>query len=173
MSDSNIYMAINAVSLLSVARPASFSFSFLSFIHSFGLSFSGECRRKYEGGLEAGREGRRKGGKEGGREEERLLLWSNSGWSRGGGGGDDICSPPLLQDQMESFAELIFDSGDQKTALVQEVVNHLVAEQDVYACGTLSVHLVDGSQRKVAHTRHLADEFCGGELLEVKSVIHM
>lgn len=35
-----------------------------------------------------------------------LLLWSNSGWSRVGGGGD-ICSPPLLQDQMESFAELI------------------------------------------------------------------
>lgn len=49
---------------------------------------------------------------------------------------------------------------------------YLVAEQDVDACGTLSVHLVDGSQRKVAHTRHLADEFCGGELLEVKSVIH-
>lgn len=158
MSDSNIYMAINAVSLLSVARPASFSCSFLSFIHSFVLSFSGECRRKYEGGLEAGREGRREGGREGRREGERLLLWSHSGWSRGGGGGggggDDICSPPLLQDQMESFAELIcgrvksilnfgnqffflsslrvlwsgeltFDSGDQKTALVQEVVNHL------------------------------------------------
>lgn len=49
---------------------------------------------------------------------------------------------------------------------------YLVAEQDVDACGTLSVHLVDGSQRKVAHTRHLADQFCGGELLEVKSVIH-
>lgn len=49
---------------------------------------------------------------------------------------------------------------------------YLVAEQDVDACGTLSVHLVDGSQRKVAHARHLADQFCGGELLEVKSVIH-
>lgn len=40
------------------------------------------------------------------------------------------------------------------------------------ACRTLSVHLVDGSQRKVAHTRHLANQFCGCELLEVKSVIH-
>lgn len=49
---------------------------------------------------------------------------------------------------------------------------YLVAEQDVDASGTLSVHLVDGSQRKVAHARHLADQFCGGELLEVKSVIH-
>lgn len=52
MSDSNIYMAINAVSLLSIT-PASSS---LLFLFPF---VSGECRRKYEERLEAGREGRR------------------------------------------------------------------------------------------------------------------
>lgn len=42
---------------------------------------------------------------------------------------------------------------------------YLVTEQDVYACRTLSVHLVDRSQGKAAHTRHLADQFCSCELL--------
>lgn len=42
---------------------------------------------------------------------------------------------------------------------------YLVTEQDVYACRTLSVHLVDRSQWKAAHTRHLADQFCSCELL--------
>lgn len=49
------------------------------------------------------------GRKEGGR-ERGFCSGATSGWSRGGGGGgggDDIGSPPLLQDQMESFAELI------------------------------------------------------------------
>lgn len=55
---------------------------------------------------------------------------------------------------------------------MSRICAYLVAEQDVNACRTLSVHLVDGSQRKVAHTRHLANQFCGCELLEVKSVIH-
>lgn len=50
MSDSNIYMAINAVSLLSITPTSS------SLLFPF---VSGECRRKYEERLEAGREGRR------------------------------------------------------------------------------------------------------------------
>lgn len=36
---------------------------------------------------------------------------------------------------------------------------YLVTEQDVYACGTLSVHLVDGFQGQAAHARHLPDQF--------------
>lgn len=42
---------------------------------------------------------------------------------------------------------------------------YLVTEQDVYACRTLSVHLVDRAQWKAAHRCHLADQLCSCELL--------
>lgn len=42
---------------------------------------------------------------------------------------------------------------------------YLVTQQDVNACRTLSVDLVDLSQWNAAHTRHLPDEFCSREIL--------
>lgn len=54
----------------------------------------------------------------------------------------------------------------------EEACEYLIAKQDEYACRTLSIHLVDCSQRKAAHYRNLADQFCCCQLLQVQSMIH-
>lgn len=45
------------------------------------------------------------------------------------------------------------------------MVSYLVTQQDVYACRTLSVHLVDFPQWQTAHACHLSDQLCSCQLL--------
>lgn len=56
--------------------------------------------------------------------------------------------------------------------LTERKPEYLITKQDEYACRTLSIHLVDCSQRKAAHYRNLADQFCCCQLLQVQSMIH-